>query len=166
MVKLIQRDLLIIGRGLNMAKELNWECPRCGAGYDAPEGKMPLEDGMCKVCGGTLVKTPYTFHEILYGNGELTGYEIHNDIMENYIKTDPQYDAEVYEMWRKRRDGTQSTVFKSQQNTNQPKCPICQSTNLSKISTAKKVGKIAMFGIFGMGDNGKTWQCNNCGSKF
>lgn len=47
-----------------------------------------------------------------------------------------------------------------------PKCPICQSTNLSKISTTKKVAKIAMFGIFGMGDNGKTWKCNDCGSKF
>lgn len=47
-----------------------------------------------------------------------------------------------------------------------PKCPICQSTNLSKISTTKKVAKIAAFGIFGMGDNGKTWKCNSCGSKF
>lgn len=149
-----------------MAKKLYWKCPRCGAGYEAYDGKMPLKDGVCEDCGATLVKTPYTSNDWLFGNGELTGYEILNDIMENYVKANPQYDAEVYEMWRKRRDGTQSTVFKSQQNTNQPKCPICQSTNLSKISTAKKVGKIAMLGIFGMGDNGKTWQCNNCGSKF
>ena len=47
-----------------------------------------------------------------------------------------------------------------------PKCPICQSTNLSKITIVQKAGKIALFGIFGMGDNGKTWKCNNCGSKF
>jgi len=49
---------------------------------------------------------------------------------------------------------------------NIPKCPICGSTNLSKITIAQKAGKIALFGIFGMGDNGKTWKCNNCGSKF
>ena len=49
---------------------------------------------------------------------------------------------------------------------NKPKCPICQSTNISKITTVQKAGKIALFGIFGMGDNGKTWKCNNCGSKF
>ncbi|MBD5537827.1 MAG: SEC-C domain-containing protein [Lachnospiraceae bacterium] len=49
---------------------------------------------------------------------------------------------------------------------NKPKCPICGSTNLSKITTTKKVMKIAAFGIFGMGDNGKTWKCNNCDSKF
>lgn len=47
-----------------------------------------------------------------------------------------------------------------------PKCPICQSTNLSQISITKKIAKIAMFGIFGMGDKGKTWKCNDCGSKF
>lgn len=54
--------------------------------------------------------------------------------------------------------------IEKQQNT--PKCPICQSTNLSKITTVQKAGKIVLFGIFGMGDNGKTWKCNNCGSKF
>lgn len=51
-------------------------------------------------------------------------------------------------------------------NENIPKCPICGSTSLSKITNAHKASKILMFGIFGMGDNGKTWRCNNCGSKF
>lgn len=49
---------------------------------------------------------------------------------------------------------------------NKPKCPFCQSTDLSKISATKKAAKIVTFGIFGMGDNGKTWKCNKCGSKF
>ena len=49
---------------------------------------------------------------------------------------------------------------------NKPKCPICGSKNLSKIKTIEKVMKIAAFGIYGMGDNGKTYKCNNCGSKF
>lgn len=55
-------------------------------------------------------------------------------------------------------------IVKEQPNT--PKCPICGSTNLSKITNTKKVTKILAFGVFGMGDNGKTWKCNNCGSKF
>ena len=49
---------------------------------------------------------------------------------------------------------------------NAPKCPICNSTKLSKISTASKATKVGLFGIFGAGDLGKTWKCNNCGSKF
>lgn len=51
-------------------------------------------------------------------------------------------------------------------NRPMPKCPICGSTNLSKITTAHKVGKVMMLGVFGMGDNGKTWKCDNCGSRF
>lgn len=47
-----------------------------------------------------------------------------------------------------------------------PKCPHCNSTNISKISTAKKATKIGLFGIFGTGDIGKTYKCNNCGSRF
>jgi len=48
----------------------------------------------------------------------------------------------------------------------EPKCPICGSNNLSKITVAHKAGKIVLLGIFGMGDNGKTYRCNHCGSKF
>lgn len=51
-------------------------------------------------------------------------------------------------------------------NESKPKCPICGSANLSKITAMKKAMKIASFGILGMDDNGKTWKCNNCGSKF
>lgn len=54
----------------------------------------------------------------------------------------------------------------ARESLNIPKCPICNSTNLSKITTAKKAMKIAAFGIFGMGDNGKTWKCEDCGSRF
>ncbi len=49
---------------------------------------------------------------------------------------------------------------------NVPQCPICGSTNLSKITVGRKAVKIGVLGVFGMGDAGKTWRCNNCGSKF
>lgn len=55
---------------------------------------------------------------------------------------------------------------KAQEALNKPKCPICGSMNLTKISTVGKVAKVGFFGIFGAGDIGKTWKCNNCGSKF
>ena len=47
-----------------------------------------------------------------------------------------------------------------------PKCPICGSSSLSKITNTHKVAKMVAFGIFGMGENGKTWKCDNCGSRF
>ena len=47
-----------------------------------------------------------------------------------------------------------------------PKCPICGSTKLKKISTANKVGSVVLFGLFAAGHVSKTWKCENCGSKF
>lgn len=65
-------------------------------------------------------------------------------------------------------DESRNIGYRALQQTSKstPKCPICQSTNLSKISTTKKVAKVGFFGIFGAGDIGKTWKCNNCGSRF
>lgn len=42
-----------------------------------------------------------------------------------------------------------------------PKCPHCNSTNISSIGTGKRIGSIAMFGIFSNKIN-KSFQCNNC----
>lgn len=47
-----------------------------------------------------------------------------------------------------------------------PKCPICGSTNLKKITGTRKAMKIGLFGLFGAGDLGKTYQCCKCGAKF
>lgn len=49
---------------------------------------------------------------------------------------------------------------------NIPKCPICGSTDLSKITATQKAGKAVLFGLFAAGDMSKTWKCNKCGSKF
>ena len=53
-----------------------------------------------------------------------------------------------------------------QQEQNIPKCPICQSTNIHKISTANKVGSVALIGLFSVGHISKTFKCDNCGAKF
>lgn len=45
-------------------------------------------------------------------------------------------------------------------------CPYCRSTNTKKISTASKVGSVAMWGIFALGKTTKQWHCNNCKSDF
>lgn len=47
-----------------------------------------------------------------------------------------------------------------------PKCPICGSTNLKKITATRKILKVGLFGRLGTGDLGKTYQCGQCGAKF
>ena len=48
---------------------------------------------------------------------------------------------------------------------NAPKCPTCQSTNISKISTTSKVAGAAMFGLFSKTARSQ-FKCNNCGYKW
>lgn len=50
-----------------------------------------------------------------------------------------------------------------QQNT--PKCPTCGSTNVNKISTAKKAAGFLAVGVFSS-NLGKTMECKNCGYKW
>ena len=49
---------------------------------------------------------------------------------------------------------------------NVPKCPICSSTKIHKISMTNKAASIVTFGIFAAGHVGKTYQCDICKSKF
>lgn len=46
-----------------------------------------------------------------------------------------------------------------------PKCPTCQSTNISKIGT---VNRMVSTGLFGLASSkiGKTYKCNNCGTTW
>lgn len=46
-----------------------------------------------------------------------------------------------------------------------PKCPICQSTDIKKISGLSKASSVAMWGIFSRKVH-KQWHCNNCGSEW
>lgn len=52
-----------------------------------------------------------------------------------------------------------------QPNQNIPKCPICNSTNVTRISSTKKAMSIIGFGILS-NKIGKQWHCNNCKSDF
>lgn len=59
-----------------------------------------------------------------------------------------------------------SYVSSTQPTTpNVPKCPTCGSTNVEKISTAKKAFGFVMVGLFSS-NLGKTMHCRNCGYKW
>ena len=134
-------------------------CPKCGN-----VTFIETKNEKCNCCNTNLLPTPYTMNEYLFGNS--IDVNIDKKIFDEYIKGNSQFDEELYRSRINKEKLLQQATFDKQRESNKPKCPICQSTNLSKITAVQKAGKIALFGIFGMGDNGKTWRCNNCGSKF
>lgn len=61
----------------------------------------------------------------------------------------------------------QIKMEQQQKSNNIPHCPICNSTNIKKITLSKRAAKTALFGVIGaVDDAGKTYKCGNCGSKF
>ena len=46
-----------------------------------------------------------------------------------------------------------------------PKCPVCGSPNIHKISVTKRVVSGAAFGLFSKTARSQ-WECSNCGNKF
>lgn len=49
---------------------------------------------------------------------------------------------------------------------NQPKCPVCSSINIHKISLTNKAASTIAFGVLAAGHVSKTYKCDTCGAKF
>lgn len=128
-------------------------CPKCGDVGD--------DLNICPYCGEKQIRTKYTLIDLLEQD------DIDDEkIVDEYARCSSLFDEDLYRSRINKEKLLQKVTLDKQREANKPKCPICQSTNLSKISTTHKAGKIALFGIFGAGDISKTWKCNNCGSKF
>ncbi|WWR16822.1 hypothetical protein V1224_05150 [Lachnospiraceae bacterium JLR.KK008] len=49
---------------------------------------------------------------------------------------------------------------------NVPKCPVCSSTKIHKISLTNKAASALTFGVLSTGYVSKTYKCDTCGAKF
>lgn len=95
--------------------------------------------------------------------------DLENDFIENVIKSSPNFDQSAwdrridYQKTRKHYDEILRNEIKEQSNV--PKCPTCQSTNIKKVSGLSKAGSVAMWGIFSQKVK-KQMHCNNCGYEW
>lgn len=157
-------------------------CKKCG---DLSIAYSWEKDNTCCVCGSPVYPIPEKYLLIWKGKPDVDTIDKNkkDQFIEECIKSSPEFDQKLFDehdaivdkiMKRSReieavsdaiaQGANPKTAFKTAGNI--PHCPICGSTKLSKISGAKKAIKIGLFGIFGAGDLGKTWKCENCGSKF
>lgn len=157
-------------------------CKKCG---DVSIFYPWEKDKTCCVCKSPVYSVPEKY--LLFYKGKLYDNNLDDSkkdqFLEECVKSSPEFDQKLFDehdaivdkiMKRSReieavsdaiaQGADPKTAFKTAGNI--PHCPICGSAKLSKISGAKKAMKIGLFGIFGAGDLGKTWKCENCGSKF
>lgn len=154
--------------GLNDLNKL-FICPKCAISYGGfGEDTKDTIRIKCEFCNIPLIQTNVTGHESVSNyiktfdeNSELNYYEHLADEVGGH-----QLSKEACEY--RKQQCRKSNAAKREEPTpsNLPTCPICGSTNLTKLLNVGKAAKVGFFGIFGAGDLGKTWKCKNCGSKF
>ena len=84
--------------------------------------------------------------------------ESYYDINMNKITKDDVYDNTV---------AYQFQCFENYEKDQKPvvRCPYCNSTNTSRITSASKIINTAMFGLLG-NKRKYQWHCDNCKSDF
>ena len=161
-------------------------CESCG------DIEFDDENYQCPICNTKLTKVGFMDgHKLININGEQRiqwlenklGHPLSdemNNLREDYYKKkrlerEKQKEEEqrrfeeerkTYE-WRAMQNAYNSISNPSSARSNVPKCPVCGSTSLKKISLTTRAVKTAVFGTIGaIDDAGKTYKCENCGSKF
>ena len=137
----------------------NYQCPICNVSLT----KLGFIDGHKLMCMNGKERIQWLENKL----GHPISEEMINRRWEYYKKQDEEEqrrleeEREAYE--RRARQSTRSLSGR----INVPKCPVCGSTSLKKISLTTRAVKTAAFGTIGaIDDAGKTYKCENCGSKF
>lgn len=101
-------------------------------------------------------------------NNPLFSMEEYEDRVRRERKRNKELDEYHHQQMLERQSKNIARMQKEADKRNcVPRCPVCGSSNIGKITVAKRAAKTAVFGAIGaMDDMGKTWKCNNCGSKF
>lgn len=115
----------------------------------------------CPKCGGSIIDTNISFEQYK----QMPKNKRCNRCKRNYPKIFIKC-PRCYTQLIKISNSTSSKLpISNSIHQNIPKCPTCGSTNVEKISTAKKAVGFAMVGVFSS-NLGKTMECKNCGYKW
>lgn len=156
-------------------------CKKCGRVWM----KFGTEKNDCDICGSICYPIPDKY--LLVWNGEIDHDTIDKNkkdqFIEECVKSSPEFDEYLFNN-RDRikaqksaeyerdmaigdaiRQGADVKIAFRNGGKNMPKCPICGSLNVEKISTGKKIFGGAIFGLFSS-DVRNTMHCKNCGAKW
>ena len=131
-------------------------CENCGTISE-------FSDGECKACCNSKI-TDLKISTQEWFNLTPTQKET---VIKNTLSLSNETYELIQEAWRNNKKNVQPMSRPIQTNFQQniPKCPTCGSTNIEKISTAKKAIGFVAVGVFSS-NFGKTMHCKQCGYKW
>jgi len=123
-------------------------CPKCA------DFKI---QSRCLYCNIDTIKTDISLQEAM----KMTDKQ-EEELINHYIKTliKDTYDPKIRED-REAIDKAEAARLRPVQKP-RPKCPTCQSTNISKIGILDTAASITLWGIFSNKIN-KSFECKDCG---
>lgn len=151
-----------------LVKELEkiYLCPICGATYTNTDARN--NEHVCKFCNKELIKINMTLKEntdFLIMDG--TTVKDQTRILANKFGGF-QFSEKAYENRMSTVKGNATSTqhqSSSQQSNTQITCPICNSTNIKRISAASKAVGVGLFGIFSKTARSQ-FECKDCGYKW
>lgn len=143
-------------------------------------GYTPLfwNNDICPNCKNWLTNPGISLHDNDYYVQKST--EIYGDrthwreiLIQEETSKNPEYNPNTTEhnatnVWEYREKERQNKMIEEAINKaqpNRPKCPTCQSTDIKKISTARKAVGATLFGLFSKTARSQ-FECGNCGYKW
>ena len=152
-------------------------CSKCG-------DTQWTESKTCRVCKSLLKESDAKYE--LYINAYMQGKSIKTGntfeeneqrLFEEVIKPNPEFDPDLYarkdEIIKQKQEQEMNEFRKQTGGASwvddkigyKPKCPMCGSSNIEKISVGSKIVGAGLFGIFSKTARNQ-FKCNNCGYKW
>ena len=144
-------------------------CPKCGYITYKPKIK-PQTAEQCPYCHTVVINALHNreYYE-RQAEEQYSDWVMYEKILfDEEIKKHPLFDYEAYRQKEDEIDRRlENIVYSNRQsdNAHQPKCPMCGSTNIHKISGVKRATHGLAFGLFSKTARSQ-WECGNCHNKW
>lgn len=145
-------------------------CPTCKK--EKIQGKF-YKNGYIDCYEDTATKCPYGHPIIMTSmpDDDFTILAKISDSTDFYDAMIKLHDDDIIEyelkmsQFRSQVEAQEAEAERKKAEESKPRCPYCNSTNLTKVSGTSRFASTLMFGI-GSKKVGKQWKCNNCKSYF
>lgn len=150
-------------------------CKKCGR--RVVNNQLDPSTQKCDCCESTIYPIPKEYLDkdvdCFFKDDKTEEY-----FVEKFIKSSPEFDQYLFDnrekILREKSSGVEVNFYKENGEiktrvvgsaANQPKCPYCGSTNISKIGVVNRAVSVGLLGL-ASDKIGKTHKCNKCGSTW
>lgn len=149
-------------------------CAKCGVICPSTH----IRNNVCPFCDNQISEVPkYFFEELNKSNIPKIQSKEGEYFRDKYIKDGDGYNESLYNKRAETEYRIGNKIWEcggaflkgipiETPFSNTPKCPVCHSASIEKISLGNKVGSVALVGVLAIGHISKTFKCRNCGYKF